>query len=271
MNKKTTDLLRRLPRDKPVSVSACLLGERLHLRGLYEPPPELGPLALPAGEAGLAIVFRYGAVVMFNLSNREQKTLLKDLRSRVEKPLRKLEMEDAQIILAPKQPEGTVPEGIRIKVLSLARLQVVATVMARSVALDYYETMMAGAFDLIEPLALQLEQQRGGGRRLKQLLRYTGGTLTVQHKMIGRVGIQEKPEMLWDHPEPERLYVLLEREYELQERGTVLERKLSLINDTAKTTVNLLQNRSTLRVEWYIVILIVIEVVLYSYDLWFKD
>jgi len=38
----------------------------------------------------------------------------------------------------------------------------------------------------------------------------------------------------------------------------------------AETAVNLMQNRSMLRVEWYIVALIVFEVLLYSYDIWFK-
>jgi len=50
----------------------------------------------------------------------------------------------------------------------------------------------------------------------------------------------------------------------------VLERKLALINQTAETAVNLMQNRSMLRVEWYIVILFVFEVLLSTYQLWFR-
>jgi uncharacterized Rmd1/YagE family protein len=129
---------------------------------------------------------------------------------------------------------------------------------------------MAAAFDLVEPLARGLETPRGGGRRLKELLRHIGGALLVQHKMIGRVEIQDKPDLLWDHPELERLYLRLENEYELAERSTVLERKLSLINRTAETALNLLQNRSMLRVEWYIVFLIVFEVLLYVYQILHK-
>jgi uncharacterized Rmd1/YagE family protein len=102
---------------------------------------------------------------------------------------------------------------------------------------------------------------------LRELLRHIGSTLLVQHRLIGRVGIQDKPDLLWDHPELERLYLRLENEYELAERNTVLERKLALINRTAETAVELLQNRSMLRVEWYIVILIVFEVLLYGYEL----
>jgi uncharacterized Rmd1/YagE family protein len=86
--------------------------------------------------------------------------------------------------------------------------------------------------------------------------------------MVGRVEIQDKPELIWDQPELERLYVRLEAEYELRERNSILERKLAIISRTAETTINLLHNRRILRVEWYIVILIVIEVLLYSYEMW---
>ncbi len=270
MGPKINELTARLPAGKPLPVRACFLGERLNLRGLPEPAVTLGPLTVSAGEAGLAVLFRYGAVVLLNLSEAEQKNFLKDLRPRVENPLRRMETEDAQLYVVGKQPEGVTPEGIGIADLALARLQIVAIALARSVALAYYENAMARAFDLIEPLARRLENPRGGGRRLRELLRHIGGTLLVLHKMTGRVEIQDKPDLLWDHPEVERLYLHLENEYELRERNTVLERKLALINQTAETAVNLMQNRSMLRVEWYIVILIVFEVLLSTYELWFR-
>jgi len=264
---KTNELSSRLPANKPLPVRACFLGERLNLRGLPEPAVTLGPLTLPAGEAGMAVLFRYGAVVLFNLSEAEQKIFLKELRPRVESPLRRMETEDAQLHITGKQPEGVTPEGIGIADLAQARLQIVAIALARSVALAYYENAMAGAFDLIEPLARHLEKPRGGGRRMRELLRHIGGTLLVQQRMIGRVEIQDKPDLLWEHPEVERLYLQLENEYELHERNTVLERKLTLINQTAETVVNLMQNRSMLRVEWYIVILIVVSVLLSLYTM----
>ena len=274
MTPKTNDPTGRLPKDKPITVHASFLGERLHLQGLYEPAVEpkvtLGPLVLPAGETGLAVLFRYGAVVLFNLTETEQKNFLKDLRPRVENPLRRMETEEVQLFVVNKQPEGVTPEGIGVADLTLARLQIVAIALARSVALAYYENAMASAFDLIEPLARRLENPRGGVRRLRELLRHIGGTLLVQHKMTGRVEIQDKPDLLWDHPEVERLYLHLENEYELRERNTVLDRKLALISQTAETAVNLMQNRSMLRVEWYIVALIVFEVLLYTYEIWLR-
>jgi len=260
-------LAARLPKNRPVPVRALLVGERLHLRGLAEPAQGLGPLVIAAGKSGLAMLFRYGAVVMFELSEDEERQLLKSLRERIERPLRKTESEESDMSLAGKQPEGATPEGIRLADYSVPRLQVLATVLARSAALSYYESTVSGAFDLIEPLARELELRRGGGKRLREVLRHIGGALLVQQRMTGRVEIQDKPDVLWDHPGLERLFLNLGNEYELAERNTVLERKLVLIARTAETAADLLQSRSMLRVEWYIVILIVVEVLLYGYDL----
>jgi uncharacterized Rmd1/YagE family protein len=256
----------RLPRGQPIAVHAALIGERIELRGLFEPPEQtgIGPLAMPIGAAGLAMLFRYGAVVLFNASEAERKEFLKELKPRIQRPLARPETEEAVVFDAGRQPEGITAEGIGLGDLSLPRLQIVATLLTRSVALAYYESTVAGAFDLIEPLALKLEQPRGS-RHLKPLVRQIGAALLVQHKLIGRVEIQDRPDILWDHPELERLYLRLENEYELVERNTVLERKLALIARTVEAAVNLLQNQRLLRVEWYIVILIVASVLLSLY------
>jgi required for meiotic nuclear division protein 1 len=91
--------------------------------------------------------------------------------------------------------------------------------------------------------------------------------LLTQHRMVGRVEIEEKPEMLWDHPELERLYARLEDEYELVERSHAMERKLTLINETAGMLIDLVQNQRSTRLEWYIIGLIGIEILLSVYQL----
>jgi len=159
-------------------------------------------------------------------------------------------------------------EGITVAAVSIPRLQVIATVLARSVALAYDETAIAGAFDAVEPMARQLDQPRTSGRALRSVLRHIGQTLLAQQKMIGRVEIADKPDILWEQPDLERLYTRLEDEYELTERSAVLGRKLALVARTAETTLELVQSRRMLRVEWYIVALIVLEVALTLYEMW---
>ena len=56
----------------------------------------------------------------------------------------------------------------------------------------------------------------------------------------------------------------------VRERQLALERKLDLLSNTVGTLLSLLQDRRTLRVEWYIVILIIIEIMLTLYEQFFS-
>ena len=85
--------------------------------------------------------------------------------------------------------------------------------------------------------------------------------------MVGRVEVEEKPDVLWDHPELERLYARLEDEYELVERSRAMERKLALISQTAGTLIELVHNQRSLRLEWYIIGLIGLELLVSLYGL----
>ena len=67
---------------------------------------------------------------------------------------------------------------------------------------------------------------------------------------------------MWDRPDLERLFARLRDEFEVLERFTALNRKLELISRSVETALGLIQSRRSLRVEWYIVILIVVEILL---------
>jgi uncharacterized Rmd1/YagE family protein len=85
------------------------------------------------------------------------------------------------------------------------------------------------------------------------------------------VEVGERPDPTWDRPELSRLYSRLEDEYELRERLVALEQKLAPISKTVETALGISQRNSSHRVEWYIVILIVVEIVLSIYDLWIRN
>src|SRR5262249_55442698 len=89
-----------------------------------------------------------------------------------------------------------------------------------------------------------------------------GVALLSEHNLVGRVEVIDKPEIIWEHPHLERLFVRLEDEFEIRERHLALERKLNLVSHTAQTVLEVLQSRRSLRLEWYVVLLILVEIFL---------
>lgn len=240
---------------------AVFLGQHLDLRRFQEVKPlATSPLTIRAGTKGIAVLFRYGAVVLFGMQQTEISEFIAGLQGLLREPFAQPEKESFEIIVAPDGSEGIEQGRICLRASTLQALQTVADVCAKSAVLSYYEASLSKHFDRIEPLAEGLTRGRLGGLRGRDLLTHIGNTLLVEARMIGRIEVSEKPELTWDYPEYERLYLRLEDEYDLAERHAAIEQKLELISKTAQTLVDLTHAQRTLRVEWYIVILIVAEI-----------
>jgi len=84
------------------------------------------------------------------------------------------------------------------------------------------------------------------------------------------VAIAEKPGVLWENAALEGLFIRLEDEFEIKERHAALERKLNLITRSAETLLDLLHNRHSIRLEWYVIALIGVELLLSLYDLFLR-
>ncbi|MGF1478509.1 MAG: RMD1 family protein [Cyanophyceae cyanobacterium] len=257
--------------EKTVSVRAMFIGQKLDLRTL-ENTKCLGdsPLTIAAGEYGCVVLQRYGAIVLFGVDPLEEAAFINNLRPWITKPIEEPEFEETQIKLNFNTKEIITDNGnIELKEFSVERLQIVADVLAKSVVLSHYENAITQVFDKIEPIAASIKTFGNGRHQGADLLKLIGNNIMVQQTTVGLVGIEDKPEQLWDYPNLERLYVRLEDEYEIRERNKALERKLELISRTAQIVLDLMQHRSAVRVEWYIVILIVVEVLLNIYELFF--
>lgn len=251
---------------------AILLGERLDLRALEGTDRlAISPTTIAVKGGGVAVLFRYGAVVLFDVPALEEVAFLEQLRSLVVAPFAKRETETVVVIVQSGGPEGMKDATTALlEDASVERLQLVADALAKSTVLALYESEVARNFDRIEPLALDLKSKGVTGGRTRHLIENVGEALLSEHMMVGRAQVSEKPDLLWDHPELERLYLRLEDDFEIRERYLAVERKLELISRTSQTILEVLQNRRSLRVEWYIVLLIVVEILLTLYDLFVR-
>ncbi|MDH5378704.1 MAG: RMD1 family protein, partial [Gammaproteobacteria bacterium] len=209
-------------------------------------------------------LFRYGAVVLFNVGPFDEANIMTVLNPLTINPLQNWEMEELHVLVDPSREDGIVLSANEIIVseLGIHRVQLIADILAKSVALDWSEKNVSSVLLSVEPLAKSLESRGRVGTKGKQLMQIVGGTLHMKHQMIGRVEVSAKPEFLWEDSRLERDYNRLEDEYELIERQHFLERKLEVIGSTTNTAIELMRHHSSLRVEWYITVLIIVEIVI---------
>ena len=226
---------------EPVAVRALLLGERLDIRSLE------GSNALAIASVALSIPG--GAV----------------------EPLPIPEQDEAQLVIRTGTDQRLDSSGnIVLRERTIERLQLGADVLAKNLVLAHYETRIAAIFDRIEPLAATLRKKgRAGARQgVAAAHRQCAGDATQNGR--SRRNWREARAALGAPGTRTSLYaphMRLADEYELRERDRALDRKLDVVSRTVETVLGLVQTRSSTRVEWYIVLLIVAEPVPAAYSL----
>jgi required for meiotic nuclear division protein 1 len=248
---------------------AFFVSDRLNTSGLERGDVlATTPLTFRVNENGVAVLFRYGVVVLIGLNALEEEEFLRGLQSRMTRPFARRDEEIAAIELATDKEEQIPPGGpLCLQSLSPERLILIAEVLAKSVVLARHEREVAAVFDTTEPFARELASSGRMSSGRSAILKHIGNALSVRHRVTGPVEVSDKPDILWDKPHLERLYARLEDEYELKERAESLNRKLAVIAETAQVLTDIIDTRRSLRLELIIVFLILFEVVMTVYQL----
>ncbi|MBI3902072.1 MAG: RMD1 family protein [Nitrosomonadales bacterium] len=253
----------RLNNRQDLKARALLLGDRLDLK-LFKIADCLAttPLTLEVdSEGGIAVLFRYGVVVLFGVKSLDEVRFIETLKPLLTNAYPAPEVEELEIHCG-RNSVGVQSGAVSLDEISLEKMQVIADALSKNLVLTQYEKKVAGEFDKIEPLAQELATYGKVSADSRKLLSKIGSMLLIEHRMVGRAEIGDKPETLWNFPHLEGLYASLEDEFELMERQSALDRKLGLISDTAQTLADVWDNKQLHKLEWYVIGLIVFEIVI---------
>ncbi len=262
----------KLPFQRPVithpefTASAIMAAERIDVRAIsaFEIIAK-SPFTVKLGQGGIAAIFRYGAVVLFNASPQEKARLLDTLAAHASGAGDINAEEVSTIQVSPDEEEGPSGPCIKIKNADRLRLQLIAEVMAKATMLSFQERRAARDFDLSEPLARDLAEDGRFSAKPAELLKAVGNMLLAENRLNGRAGVLDRPDLLWDNPGLSGLYARLEGDYELHDRAAALDRKLTTLSHTSETLVETMRYHSSHRLEVAILLLIFTELCLGLY------
>lgn len=251
---------------------ALQLGDGLDLKGLErEDAVSKNPLAFRTAGGGLAVLFRSGTAAFIGLTPLEEEDIVRSLDVRIQGPHSVRESETVRILIDPAADDAVTPTGeVQLRADDPARLLLVAEALADSAALAADERRISQAFDRIEPVMQQLAAGRLPSGPRAELVSRLGETLQIQQRLSTRLDLVDKPDILWDRPELERLWARLVDDYDLVPRARAIGRKLDVVRETTDTMTNLLATRTSHRLELWIIFLILFEVLLGLYDRFLK-
>ena len=144
--------------------------------------------------------------------------------------------------------------------------EVISTILAKSVALERIEEQMGKLFDRLEGMIDRLEK---GKLRIgeKELARTTAGIMRHEYNTIAYIMILDKPEITWKSSEAAEFYDEMAKFFELSDRYQILKQKTDVLNIIIGHFSSISHSLRGLFVEWFIVLLILVELVVMVVEL----
>ncbi len=210
------------------------------------------------------IIFFFGSMVFVNFQHHEIIDVIKYL-GRVEKNLftiNSLEyVDDYSIELDPDQELLIGHETLISPEQRDYHQEIIATILAKSVALERIEVDIDNLLDEIEDIVLDL---RKGNLDVsdRKLAKTSARILGFRLNTISSIMLLDKPEITWTNEEAEALYNRLSSLFELADRYENMRHKTEMLMDITQVFTELAHNKRGNRLEWIIIILIAFEIVL---------
>lgn len=211
---------------------------------------------------GVVYAFDFGALVFFRVPRAEVDRVVRAVSaahpSEPHAPLR----EELLVEIDADKAVTVSFDRILVPELSEPIMEVIARVLAQSVAIDYYEEDVQAVLARISEIAGEVGKKGRPRGRTRDLVRFVGAATASQVEIAGAIALLDKPDISWEDEAADRLHDKLRAHLEITERYRALETKLMLVRESMQLFLELVAGRRTLVLETTVVLLIFVEIVL---------
>ncbi len=204
--------------------------------------------------------FAYGCVVFWGFTEEEEQAILFSLKEFEKTPNAKAEMDEFSFAYG----EGMHIEEDEIILHTKNTLTKLAIShgLAQSVKLTTFEDTIQTTIDKTKYLPEDLSM-KGKISMSRKGISKKMGELFIERNFINlHSDILDTPEFFWNYPELEPFYRRTAHYLDVTKRIEVLNRRLTVVHELFEILSNELNHQHSSRLEWTIIILIVIEVVI---------
>ena len=240
-------------------------------------------ITLDASKNQYVSIFTYGSVVLFNIPRGEhQQHVSRVIESAIVTPLatEQGQFTDTYKVMLhadmENKPSVVKADHLNIKMLDAKNLSIVATVMAQTVALDYYADAVDRMLESFQEMNLRIENMTGRGanplRNIDKqgLYKLVASNNTVITNVLSHLGIFEGTDAAWDNADYHYTWEVLRNDFELDYRFKDLSLKLDIVKDNSRFFLGMLQGEKSERLEWIIIVLIAAEIAIGLAALWMQ-
>jgi required for meiotic nuclear division protein 1 len=232
------------------------------LRARYRPPDvlDLDPLVLRLPGDAHAVVLPFGAVVFWQCPEALCAGVLDDVRQLPGMGQPVAAVRDEVLVLGDQPEDRAGFRELRLRHLSLEHVKLISGALGQSVALRHSELEVSRALRNAAPIVHALETRGALLSSGHSVVRTVGFALSVRGAILAKLSLFDDPAETWRSERLARLHGLLHDHFDIRKRLAAVQEKVTYLADLNETLMDLLQTRTGHRLEWIVILLIVIEV-----------
>lgn len=215
-------------------------------------------------------VFSFGAITFIGLDSEQTDSFILNFTANVSvKRFLKLLWEDYELRINSKSKIIVKSNEVSLPRFEEEASLIISRIMAQSVAMDHYEQLADRVFENFSPINRTLMRKGRLAISRKNLLRTIGLNNVIMQKIISKLHILDEPDIVWEDDLMWSLYDRLHSMFDLEDRFKTIEYKLRFVQENSQILLESMQGRRETILELSIIALILIEVLLFVYDLFF--
>ena len=141
--------------------------------------------------------------------------------------------------------------------------EIIALVVAQSVAMDYYEGDVDTMIAELQKRSRILAERGALVGRARQLMRFIGHGMTMRSQVIHTLSLLVSPGATWDSEPLDRLYRDLRVAFEIEERYLALDHEIRIVQDNLALMVDMVRQRRYTFLEVTVAVFVVAETILF--------
>jgi uncharacterized Rmd1/YagE family protein len=209
---------------------------------------------------GDVFYFSYGVVVSWGLNDMEEALFLSYVKSFEKHPSLRTERDDFSYSYGDTskivEDEITLEDTQPLTKLSISHG------LAQSVKLTIFEALIQETITQTKYLPKELAGSGKISLSRKEMSKKMGEIFINRNFINLHADILDVPEFFWNHPELEAYYKMSAHYLDVSKRIDTLNKRLSVVHELFEILSSQLNHQHSSRLEWTIIVLIVIEVCL---------
>lgn len=216
-------------------------------------------LYLENGPDKFIYIFQYGMVSFFNHTTEEIEEVLAQMQSSIKGynaiPL----SETIAVEIQPNQQKVSF-DLVILPSFDAEALRLVMLNTSQSVALDRYSDITEKLIEETHEHTTYLERKGRLDISGLKLRKFIGKVLNIKNQISQNLYIFDEPEITWENEELNRLNHELKQTFDLKNRYRSIYERTEIIKENLELFKDIMYHRESSRLEWIIIILILVEV-----------